>query len=268
MVSAQDKKDAQTYKALASKGMDLMFPVRLRGKSHRPDINTMYHVTIMLFNVEKDTKEEAHDIAKRLPLNPPDPKKVTIKMGTMEGRTGYNLYNIDLMGPENKRIEGLYNEFSSMGYHSGYKFQAHITVDKATWDEFKKEDGKTAFEAGIEFLPAELRRGDKLLASYKPTIPTDWGKEYPAEDKLAASERWDIVRDTIFTNPVLYTEHVKATMLDEYVLQRYVEDNPGLMETILKKHEERVWRHFEDEELRAFGIKYGVRKAYEQMRKK
>ncbi|HXN74925.1 MAG TPA: hypothetical protein VN855_00350 [Candidatus Acidoferrum sp.] len=268
MVSEQDKKDAQTYKDLASKGMDLLFPVRIRGKSHRPDIQTLYHVTIMLFNPEKDTKEDAHEIAKKLPLNPPDPKRVTIKMGTMEGRTGYNLYNIDLIGPENKRIEDLYNEFSSMGYHNNYKFQAHITVDKATWDEFKKENGKTAFEAGIEFLPAELRQGDKILASYKLAIPTDWGKECPAEDKLAASEKWGIVRDTILTNPVLYTKHVKATILDEYVLQRYVEDNPGLMETILKKHEERVLRSFEDAELRAFGIKYGVRKVYEQMRKK
>src|SRR5271165_4105620 len=179
MVSNQDRSDAETYKQFALSGADLMFPCTIKGRSHRPDNNIMYHVTIMLFDVEKDSMEEAHEIATRLPLNPPNSKKLTVKMDTMKGRTGYNLYNINLYGMEANKIEKLYNEFAHMGYHSGYKFQAHISIDKELYDELQKEGGKTAFEIGIEFFPAELRKGDKKLASYKPSRPVEWGREYP-----------------------------------------------------------------------------------------
>lgn len=166
MSTAQDKKDAQTYKKLATEGMDLMWPVKLKGKANRPDIGIAYHVTIMLFDVKNDTPEEAHKIASKLDLHTPDAKELKVDLATMKGRTGYNLYNINLNGPETKRIEELYREFSSMGYHNGYKFQAHITVDKDTWDEFKSDNGKTAEEAGIEFLPAQLRQGDEVVEDY------------------------------------------------------------------------------------------------------
>src|SRR5271165_2771375 len=99
MESNQDKKDAQTYKETAASGMDLMYPIRIKGKSHRPDIKLLYHVTIMLFDNEKDKPEDAHKIASRLQLNPPDPKTVTIKLSTMKSRLGYNMYNINLHGP-------------------------------------------------------------------------------------------------------------------------------------------------------------------------
>lgn len=166
MSTAQDKKDAQTYKKLATEGMDLMWPVKLKGKANRPDIGIAYHVTIMLFDVKNDTPEQAHEIASKLDLHQPDPKGLTVDLSTMKGRSGYNLYNINLHGAETKRMEELFKEFASMGYKNGYKFQAHITVDKDTWDDFKSENGKTAEEAGIEFLPAQLRRGDEIVEDY------------------------------------------------------------------------------------------------------
>lgn len=250
--------DAQTYKGFALAGLDLMFPVKLKGKAKRPDIKLMYHVTIMLFDVEKDTPEQVHEIAHKLALYPPDPKELTVKMATMKGRTGYNLYNINLHGPETKRLEELFNQFSSMGYHSGYKFQAHITVDKETWDAFQKEDGKTAFEAGIEFLPAELRQGDKLVVSYD--------NKYNSLNKSEID--MDTMKETILLNPGL-GGHSKAIVLPLSVFKNYLQDNPGLEQEILKKHEDRITHHFgENKELSDFALKHGIKKTYEFMRKK
>jgi hypothetical protein len=271
MTSNQDKKDAQTYKDFATKGMDLMFLVKIRGKEKRPDINNVYHVTIMLFDVENDTPEQADKIARELPLNPPDPKKVTIKMSTMKGRTGYNLYNIDLYGAECKKIESLYNKFSDMGYDNNYKFQAHITVDKGLWDEFQKEDGKTAFEAGIEFLPAELRLGDKIFASYKPSRPVEWGSENPAEDKLQASENLDVgtMKEVLLMSLEIDPKHLKAMGMGEQIFKNYMEDNPALKQHLLVKHEERAYHHFNGNyELLTYALKNGIKKTYEFLRGK
>lgn len=269
MVSEQDKKHAEEYKKCAQSGMDLLFPVRIKGQTHRSDINWPYHVTIMLFDTEKDSVEDAHEVAKKLALNPPDPKKVTIKLGTMEGRTGYKIYNLDLMGPENDRIKSLYEEFSHLGFKNGYKFQAHISVDKQTWEDMKAGDGKTAFELGIEFLPAELRVGEKLAASYKPEIPTDFGREYPAEDKLRASENLDleILKETAFYIDAL--RYSLAVSLPSNLFKNWLEDNKELKTKLLHKHEDRVNHHFgQDAKLFNYAIEHGVSKTYALMRKK
>ena len=271
MVSNQDKKDAEIYKKTAIEGMDLMFMVRIKGMSTRHDIGLPYHVTIMLFDEKKDKPEDAHKIASRLYLNPPNAKETRIEFGTMQGRSGYTIYNINLMGPEADNIEKLYNEFSDMGFDNDYKFQAHISVDKKTFDEMQKYDGKTAFEAGIEFFPAELRMGKKIVASYKPTKPIEWGSEYPAEDKLHASENLDVAsfKDTLLMSIELHKDHLKAIGLNEEVFKNYLIDNPELKKDLLTKHEERTQHHFGNNlELLTFALKNGIRKTYELLRKK
>jgi len=195
MSTAQDKKDAQTYKKLATEGMDLMWPVKLKGKANRPDIGLVYHVTIMLFDVKNDTPEEAHKIASKLDLHAPNAKELKVDLSTMKGRTGYNLYNINLSGPETKRMEELYKEFSKMGFHNGYKFQAHITVDKDTWDEFKSDNGKTASEAGIEFLPAQLRQGDEIVEDYSGLNKSEKDAEIRKNEMRITPEEIDTVEE-------------------------------------------------------------------------
>lgn len=268
MGTAKDIKDAQTYKSFAEKGMDLMFLVRINGRATRPDIQLPYHVTIMLFDPKKDSKEEAHEIASKLSLNPPNPKNTLIEFGTMEGRTGYTIYNVNLMGPENERIEELYKKFSKMGFHNGYKFQAHISIDKDTWDDLKAKNPKNAFEAGIEFLPAELRQGDKILANYKIDSPTDWGKEYPAEDKLAASENLaiSVLKESAFYVTELFGSPVIS--LPDNTFKNWLQDNPEMKKKILEKHEGRVIYHFGKSEVAKYAIEHGISKTYELLRKK
>lgn len=259
MSDSQVKKDAKEYENLATNGMDLMFPVRIRGQCSRPDIKVVYHMTIMLFDTEKDSSEEAHNIASRLALNPPDPKSVTIQTSTMKGRTGYTIYNINLIGPSMRYAKELHDEFSHMGFDNKYEFVPHITVDKDTWDCFHKENGKTAFEAGIEFLPAELRRGDKIVATYssKPA------HEHGSEGHLGKSEEFfSLVRETISLNPSLQ-KYESAIVLPDNLLSNYIDDRPELKEKILAKHEDRIRHHFgEDEELKEFARTHTIKEAY------
>jgi len=271
MVSNQDKKDAEIYKKTAIEGMDLMFLVRIKGVGTRHDIGLPYHVTIMLFDEKNDKPEDAHKIATRLCLNPPNAKKTRIEFGTMQGRSGYTIYNINLMGPEADKIEKLYNEFSDMGFDNNYKFQAHISVDKKTFDEMQKYDGKTAFEAGIEFFPAELRMGKKIVASYKPTKPIEWGSEYPEEDKLHASENLDVAtfKEALLMSIEIHKDHLKAVSFNEDTFKNYLQDNPDLKKHLLVKHEERANYHFRNDlSLLTFALENGIRKTYELLRKK
>lgn len=259
MSDSQVKKDAKEYEKLATQGMDLMWPVRMRGRCSRPDVKVIYHMTIMLFDTEKDTSEEAHKIASRLELNPPDPKKITIETSTMEGRTGYTIYNINLIGPSLKRAKELRDEFSHMGFQNKYEFVPHITVDKATWDSFHKQNGKTAFEAGIEFLPAELRMGDKIVATY----PSKPAHEHGSEGHLNKSEEFfSLVRETISLVPDL-KEYSAAINLPDNILSNYIQDRPELEKKILRKHEARLRHHFgEDEELKEFARTHTIKEAY------
>jgi hypothetical protein len=225
----------------------------------------------MLFDTKNDAKEEAHEVAKKLPLNPPNPKQVAVKMETMKGRSGYNIYNINLYGPECKKIEQLFNQFAHMGFKNGYKFQAHITVDKALWDELKGQDNKTAFEVGIEFLPAELRMGDKLIASYKPARPAEWGRDYEKQSELKASENLDLksMQDALMLSVDLQEKHSKALSFSADIFKSYIQDNPELKEQLLTKHEERAIYHFKDDrELLKIALESGIEKAYEILRKK
>ncbi len=257
--------DAETYKKFAEKGMDLMFPVRVKGVSNRPDIGILYHVTIKLFDAEKDKEEEVHEIAKTLALIPPDPKKVEVETTTIQGRTGYTIYVLKLHGPEMKDIEESHNCFKHLGYHNNYQFAAHISVDKELWDRVKESESKSAHVLGIEFLPAELHHKAKVVASYRPKHARLPGQvEADEEDKLAASESMipSIVRETVSLELDLI-KHAKAARLGDSELVRYLEDNPGLKEEVMQKHEERAKFHFgNDAEMLKLCMEKGIRHAY------
>ena len=263
--------DAETYKAFAEKGMDLMFPVRVKGISNRPDIGILYHVTIKLFDAEKDKEEEVHEIAQNLSLNPPDPKKVEIETTTIQGRTGYTIHVLKLHGPDIKEIEENHNQFKHLGYDNNYKFAAHISVDKELWDKVKESGTKSAHELGIEFLPAELRHKAKVVASYRPKMAALPGQvDREEKDKLQASESMvpSIVRETVLLEIDL-VKHAKVARLGDIELVRYLEDNPGLKEQVMQKHESRLTFHFGDnKELISLALEKGIRAAYESKNRK
>lgn len=158
--------DEETYKKYASKGMDLIFPVSVNGKTNRPDIGVRYHNSIKILDPEKDNAEQVHEKANKLDLTPPDAKEVGIEPAIIEGRDGYKMHVFRLRGPHAEKIKEHNKHFEGHGYKQNYTFHPHITVDKATWDKVKSSGAKTAHEAGIKFEPAELRHGSNILSRY------------------------------------------------------------------------------------------------------
>ena len=312
--------DAEAYKKFASQGADLMFPVRIKNRTHRPDINIPYHATIKLFDTSKDKMKDAHDVASNMSLNPPNAKEVQIEPTTLKGRTGYTIHVLKLHGPHVDNIKEHHKKFAHMGYKENYEYHPHVSVDPETWHHIVKNGFKTAHEAGLEFMPAELHHKDKVIANYKPKVAQEWGKDPHKEDKLAASEKFEnsleksifrnigiatamgaalagahpaqapekpasgystqrmlrtianvesgggqheqhrptshgtaygkyalmpnTIRDTIKMNPDLSVKHKKATMLHGSDLNRYMQDNPGLEDSIAEKHVKRLEHHF------------------------
>jgi hypothetical protein len=260
--------DVEAYKRFAAEGMDLMHPVRIKGRSHRPDINIPYHATIKLFDTTKDKPEHAHEVASKLPLNPPNPKEVHIEPTTLKGRQGNLMHVIKLHGPHAENIKEHHKKFSHLGYKENYEYSPHITVDKATWDHIVNTKAKTAHDAGIEFMPAELHHKDKIVANYKPKMAVHAGEEPQKDDKLAASERFYIVRETIGMHIDL-KKHEKALILNDLHLSNYLQDNPELKEKIIQKHEKRLEHHFgNDLYLINLAWKKGMKEAYKEKNRK
>lgn len=169
--------DENEYKRNAEKGMDLIFPVSVKGKTHRPDINVRYHNSIKIFDPDKDSHNDVHAIAHHLDMDPPDPKEVGIEPIELTGRTGYKMHALRMHGPHADAIKEHNKAFEGKGHPQNYEYHPHVTVDKATWDEVKAKGHKTAHEAGIEFHQPELRQGSKIVARY-----------HKKPEKMAASE--------------------------------------------------------------------------------
>lgn len=157
----------EAYKRLASNGMCLMFPVSINGETHRPDINTLYHFSVKVFDIDKDKAEEVQKIASQLKLNVPNSENIELQFATIPGREGHTYHSINLIGKEVNKISKHFDSFSNMGFDQHKEFHPHIIVDKNTWNNLKNKNFKTAKEAKIEFFPAELRNGDKILSTYK-----------------------------------------------------------------------------------------------------
>ena len=165
-LSGFDKgEDEQKYKDRAKHGMDLMFPVTIKDRTHRPDINMPYHSTIKLFEPDKDKTEEVHNKASQLNLVPPNPSEVGIEPTTLKGRSGNIMHVLKLLGPHADVIRQHNKHFEGHGEPTPV-FDPHVTVDKDTWDAVVSSGAKTAADAGIQFHPAELRHRDRVLSKY------------------------------------------------------------------------------------------------------
>ena len=130
---------AEAYRRLASSGSCLMFPVSIMSKTHRPDIKTPYHLSVKVFDVEKDNTKEAHDIASRLDLKIPDSKKINLEFSKIPGREGHTYHAINLTGLEIDKLSEHFNSFSNMGFDQHKEFHPHIIVDEKTWNELKNK---------------------------------------------------------------------------------------------------------------------------------
>jgi hypothetical protein len=162
--------DPEAYKKLAQTGFILAHPVKIAGKDKRHDNGIDYHSTIKFFDKEGDSEDEAHKTASQLEHQHIDPKKVDIKPKVLKDRNGNDVYAIGLHGTHADKLKEHHEKFGHMGHKENYKWGAHISVPKSVHDEIKAKGHKTAHEAGIEFGPAELRRGTKTIQTYHPKM--------------------------------------------------------------------------------------------------
>lgn len=175
--SVQKAENPHSYAKNATTGLLLGYPVKIKGEDKRHDNKIKYHSSIKFFDKEKETPNEAHAAASKLDMSAPNPKEVGIETGKIKGRDGSDVYVIKLHGKHADKLKEHHNKLSGMGHKENYEFHPHISVPKSVHDDIKASGAKTAHEAGIEFDHAELKHGDKTLATYKPKT-----------DRLAASE--------------------------------------------------------------------------------
>jgi 8-oxo-dGTP pyrophosphatase MutT (NUDIX family) len=177
--------DPAAYAKRASEGLMLGYPVKINGRERRGDNGIGYHSTIKVFNPEKDHAHKVHELAQHLPLNPPDAKNTQIEPTTFKDRNGNDVHVLKLKGNSAEKIKEHNGKFAHMGDPQPYEYNAHISLDKPTWDRIKNAGHKTAHEAGIEFGNAELKRGPKTIKTYHHA-PDSADPKFPDESDFTA----------------------------------------------------------------------------------
>lgn len=158
--------DPAKYAKDASEGLILAYPVKIKGQANRPDNGVGYHSTIKYFDKDKDHPHQIHNIARHLPLNPPDAKNTQIKFDQFKDRFGNDVNVVTLHGNSAEKLKENNGKFAGLGFPSKFEWTAHVSLDRKTWEDMKNSGAKTAYEAGIEFGQAELKKGQKKLKIY------------------------------------------------------------------------------------------------------
>lgn len=169
------------YADAANKGLLLGYPVKIQGQGARPDNGIEYHCTIKYFDRDKACAAKINNLAKHLPLNPPDPKTTTVKFEQYLDRNGYDVYVISLFGNSCEKLKEMNGKFAGIsGFNDEKPCNPHVSVDKATWDKVKSQNPQTAEQAGIQFGSASLFAGQKILNVYhhkpdsaEPMVPDE-----------------------------------------------------------------------------------------------
>jgi hypothetical protein len=79
----------------------------------------------------------------------------------------------------------------------------------------------------------------------------------------------DVIRETIHLQPKLKAKYEKATMLHGPELHKYMNDNPGLEDSIAQSHLKRLEKHFgQDPQKIGFSWNQGIRGTYKAMKNK
>lgn len=193
------------YAKLASEGVLLGYPVKIKGQTHRSDNNIPYHSSVKFFDSSKDHAHQIHALARHLPLNPPDAKNTQIGFDKFKDRVGNDVHVITLHGNSADKLKEHNGKFAHMGFPSTFEWKPHVSVDSDTWNKIKASGAKTAHEAGIEFGPAELKHGHKTLKTYhheadssEPKVPDH--SDLTAKVKVAKSEELQNIEKGAFKN--------------------------------------------------------------------
>jgi 8-oxo-dGTP pyrophosphatase MutT (NUDIX family) len=181
--SLKKAEDPEAYKKLASTGFLLAHPVKIKGQSHRPDNGIGYHSSIKFFDKEGDSESAAHKTASSLDHQHIDPKKVKIEPKVLKDLNGNDVYAIGMKGPHADKMKEHHEKFGHMGHPETYKWGAHVSVPKSVHDEIKSKGHKTAHEAGMEFGHPELKRGPRVLQTYRPKMDKSGKTELNKKEK-------------------------------------------------------------------------------------
>lgn len=313
-----------SYKEQAKKGCDVLFCVKIKGRSTLVD-DIPLHMSLKIFGSPKEFDlDEMKAYVKEHDICSPDPKdlKFTPIIFTAEvSKLDYYMLKIEGLPPKYK---ALYDHYKDVG--NVYKnFMTHVTIDKKLYDDLK-ENGVTASD--IEFGPLTLEHGannpvhtfekseklDKgikhvaaalgvvgaMAGSPKAAAPAPEASRAPASIPHAAtysSKRMlntissvesqkgklmdhkptktgesaigkyglmpNTIKDTIHMNPDLKHKYGKAMNLRGDDMRRYMEDNPGLEDTVAQKHLARLEHHFgQDPEAIGYSWLNGVSGTY------
>jgi hypothetical protein len=298
----------QSYRDEAQKGCDVLFRVKIRGRSMLVD-DIPLHMSLKIFSDPKeyDLKElkayvEKHDICS------PDPKTVTFRpiiFNAEKSKLDYYMLKIEGLPPKYK---ALYDHYDKVG--NVYKnFMTHVTIDKPLYDdlvdhplkpneiefgnlivehgagntfhEFKKSEGQP-LEKGIKHVAAGFAIAGAMAAPHQANAPAapapkpavqqqsqyDSGKmlrtiasvETQSGHNMAHKPVGGIhggesafgkyglmpntIRETIGMHRDLKQKHGNALKLKGDDMRRYMEDNPGLEDTIAQRHLQRLEHHF------------------------
>lgn len=236
------------YKERAQKGGDILWHAKIKGQTELTE-GIPLHMSLKVFEDKKDMNvEELKEKVKEFQIKTPDVTKLKFKTTVFTSdRDGKKYYMLLIEGTD-KAYEGFYDSLKHCG--TVYKkFMPHVTIDKGLYDKIN-EEGLKPEEVVFDELTIEHGAGN-TIHEFKKSLDVDTMKE------------------TIAINIDLSSRHAKARFLAPIFFQNYLQDNPGLSEQILKKHEDRINHHFgNDEEIVMFAWENGIKKTYEFLRKK
>lgn len=230
-----------SYKERASKGGDILWHVTIKGQNElAPGIPLHMSLKVFADKNEMNMDEIKHKV-EVFDIRPPKPEKLTFKTtiftSEIDGKQHYML----MVHGTDKAYADFYEDFKHCG--TVYKkFMPHITIDKGLYDKIN-EEGLKPEELVFTNLTIEAGAGNTIYAFNK-------------------SEQLNAIREAVMLNGD-FEKYSKIKMMNDSILVKYLQDNPGLEGEVLSKHGERIKAHFGDD-LRLIQIAWnkGIKEAY------
>lgn len=237
----------EEYKKNAQKGCDVLFRVKIKGRSKLVD-DIPLHMSLKIFdNPDQFDLGELKKIVKEKDIRSPDSK--TLDFEPIIFKTGSNLqyYMLKVKGLDS-RYKALYDKYKNIGTTYD-NFFTHITIDKPLYEDIKKNGIKPE---EIEFSPLIIEEGaGNTLYEFKKSEDT--------------SINIEIIKETIKFDKELRKNHTIALFLKNEEIYKYVEDNPLLKKEIQEKYLSRIKYHFGNDENKInHALKYGIRATYKE----
>lgn len=236
------------YKERAQKGGDILWHAKIKGQTELTE-GIPLHMSLKVFEDKKDMNvQELKEKVKEFGIKTPDVSELKFKTTVFTSERDEKKYYMLLVEGTDKAYEDFYESLKHCG--TVYKkFMPHITIDKGLYDKIN-EEGLKPEEVEFEELSIEHGAGN-TIHEFKKSLDIDTMKE------------------TIAIHVDLNAKHAKARFLAPIFFQNYLQDNQGLSEQILNKHEDRINHHFgNDTELIAIAWTKGIKEAYKLKDKK